>query len=459
MLCANAQAQKLSALSTFTTLADGDKIEALDVSDTSGGVSGTNLAITWGNVKVSLGAQFTGGTSIVTVGTIGTGTWDGTDVAVTAGGTGRSTSTTAYGLIAAGTTATGAQQTLAAGATTELLVGGGASALPVWTTATGTGAPVRAGTPTLTTPVIGAATGTSVTLTGVVHGWSGTAIPAGGTAGSGLRLSSTSNFGVFFGSGAPSLSAAQGSIYLRSDGAPYYNNNGTTGWTAIAASVDQGANYTWTGTHDYTGATVTFGTMDVTTLTATSFELSHASANTLTASAGVLSVEGVAVAMRTGGNTFSGAQALAESATVDLDPAPSADGVETGIAVTGTAGATLAYGDLIVLDVTDSRWELADANAASGADGDCRGMIGICILAAAADGSPTKILLQGIVRADTAFPTFTVNAPVYVSETAGDVIATSPTTEDNVVRFLGTAFTADSIYFNPAPTWVIYDAP
>jgi hypothetical protein len=75
---------------------------------------------------------------------------DNAAVTVAQGGTGRATSTTAYGLIAAGTTATGAHQTLAAGATTEILVGGGASALPVWTTATGTGAPVRAGSPTLT---------------------------------------------------------------------------------------------------------------------------------------------------------------------------------------------------------------------------------------------------------------------------------------------------------------------
>ncbi len=70
------------------------------------------------------------------------------------GGTGRTTGTTAYALVATGTTATGAQQTLAAGATTALLVGGGAAALPVWTTATGTGAPVRAGSPTFTTSAI-----------------------------------------------------------------------------------------------------------------------------------------------------------------------------------------------------------------------------------------------------------------------------------------------------------------
>lgn len=87
----------------------------------------------------------------------------GTDVPVTDGGTWRSTSTTAYGLIAAGTTATWAHQTLAAGATTEILVGGGASALPVWTTASGSGAPVRATSPTLVTPALG--TPTSGTLT------------------------------------------------------------------------------------------------------------------------------------------------------------------------------------------------------------------------------------------------------------------------------------------------------
>lgn len=78
----------------------------------------------------------------------------GADAAVTDGGTGRSTSTTAYGLIAAGTTATGAHQTLAAGATTEILVGGGASALPAWTTATGSGAPVRTTSPTLDNPTV-----------------------------------------------------------------------------------------------------------------------------------------------------------------------------------------------------------------------------------------------------------------------------------------------------------------
>lgn len=84
------------------------------------------------------------------------------------GGTGRATSTTAYGLLAAGTTATGAHQTLATGATTQILVGGGASALPVWTTATGSGSPVRATSPTLVTPALGTpSSGTLTSCTGL----------------------------------------------------------------------------------------------------------------------------------------------------------------------------------------------------------------------------------------------------------------------------------------------------
>jgi hypothetical protein len=86
-----------------------------------------------------------------TLGTPSSGTLTNcTGLPVAGGGTGRATSTTAYGLIAAGTTATGAHQTLATGATTDILVGGGTSALPVWTTATGSGAPVRAVSPAIT---------------------------------------------------------------------------------------------------------------------------------------------------------------------------------------------------------------------------------------------------------------------------------------------------------------------
>lgn len=72
--------------------------------------------------------------------------------------------------------------------------------------------------------------------------YGGTAIPAGGTAGSGYKFSSTANFGVFFGSGAPTLSAAKGSLYLRSDGTTtnnrmYVNTDGSTTWTAVTTAA------------------------------------------------------------------------------------------------------------------------------------------------------------------------------------------------------------------------------
>jgi hypothetical protein len=80
-----------------------------------------------------------------------------------------------------------------------------------------------------------AITAASISGTGIVTASSGTAIAAGGVNTAGFKFSSTANFGMFFGSGAPTLSAAQGSLYLRSDGTPYYNSSvgsGTT-WTQV----------------------------------------------------------------------------------------------------------------------------------------------------------------------------------------------------------------------------------
>jgi hypothetical protein len=124
-----------------------------------------------------------------------------TGLPVAGGGTGRATSTTPYGLIAAGTTATGALQTLAAGATTDVLIGGGASALPVWTAATGSGAPVRATSPSLSgatlndgyTEEVFAVTGTTPALSptnGSIQTWTltGNSTPTAGTWNAGQSI-------------------------------------------------------------------------------------------------------------------------------------------------------------------------------------------------------------------------------------------------------------------------------
>jgi hypothetical protein len=77
-----------------------------------------------------------------------------------------------------------------------------------------------------------------ISAVGAARILSGTAVPAGGTTGAGYNMSSTTNLGIFFGSGAPTLSAAQGSLYLRTDGTTtndrmYINTNGSTTWTAV----------------------------------------------------------------------------------------------------------------------------------------------------------------------------------------------------------------------------------
>ena len=71
---------------------------------------------------------------------------------------------------------------------------------------------------------------------------SSTAVPVGGTTGAGYKLSNTVNLGVFFGSGAPTLTAAKGSLYLRTDGSTtsnrmYVNTDGATAWTAVTTAT------------------------------------------------------------------------------------------------------------------------------------------------------------------------------------------------------------------------------
>lgn len=138
--------------------------------------------------------------------------------------------------------------------------------------------------------------------------------------------------------------------------------------------------------------------------------------------------------------------ALPENTAIILDAALSADGKYSGIVEAGTAGAALAFGDLVYLAVADSRWELADGNAEATA----KGKLGICVLAAAGDGSATTILLWGKVRADAVFPALTVGAPVFVGTTAGDVQTTAPSGAADIIRIVGYGNTADELYFCPS---------
>lgn len=140
-----------------------------------------------------------------------------------------------------------------------------------------------------------------------------------------------------------------------------------------------------------------------------------------------------------------GTALLAEGASIGLDPAGSADGAYSGITMTATAGYTQAFGDLVYLSSVDSRWEAADADAATTGDR----MLAMVVVAGT-DGNACTLLMQGTIRADAKFPALTIGSAVYVGETAGEIQVAIPTGADNVIRRVGYAMTADSIYFNPS---------
>jgi hypothetical protein len=95
------------------------------------------------------------------------------------------------------------------------------------------------GTQTVT-GTIGANTSvTSVAATSTVTARSASALVAGGAAGF-IGTNTAAGMGVYFGSGAPTVAAAKGSIYLRSDGSStstrlYVSDGGTT-WIAVTTA-------------------------------------------------------------------------------------------------------------------------------------------------------------------------------------------------------------------------------
>ena len=142
--------------------------------------------------------------------------------------------------------------------------------------------------------------------------------------------------------------------------------------------------------------------------------------------------------------------ALPENTAIILDPNLSADGKYSGIVEAGTAGAALAFGDLVYYAAT-AKWLLANATATGVASAN---RLGICVLAAAGDASVTTVLLWGKVRADAVFPNLTIGSPVFMSTTAGDVVVAVPVAAGNIMRIVGHGgITLNELDFHPSPDY------
>lgn len=181
-------------------------------------------------------------------------------------------------------------------------------------------------------------------------------------------------------------------------------------------------------------------------------QLDHGNANT---AASLLDDDHTQYLLAAGTRVLSADWNIGEQA-IDLDETLSADGKYSGITCAGTAGATVVFGDLIYLSISDQRWELADASNES-ESGDV--LLGMC-LSSGNDGDAINVLLNGYIREDDwAFTSY--GREIYASTTAGDITQTSPSGIGEIIRVIGYSHDdSDTIYFNPnrgysfiEPTW------
>jgi len=113
------------------------------------------------------------------------------------------------------------------------------------------------------------------------------------------------------------------------------------------------------------------------------------------------------------------------------------------------AGATISIMELVILD-SSSKWQKTDANSAAL----YAGMLAMA-LEAGTNNNPMLVAFKGSVIRNDAWA-WTPGAVLYMSETAGAITATQPSTADVAIRVIGYALTDDCIYFDPSPDYIVH---
>jgi hypothetical protein len=169
--------------------------------------------------------------------------------------------------------------------------------------------------------------------------------------------------------------------------------------------------------------------------------------STTTTGAGVLTA--LATAPNAAGGLVTVSTGTINAPTITYTVEPGSDDTAYGDRIAGIlAGDTIAQWDLVYLDSTSGRWELADSDAVATAGGVLLGLA----VASGTDGGALTVLVRGIVRND-GWTWASAGLKLYASLTPGGITVTRPSATDDVIRPVADTLSDDCIWFNPGQFW------
>jgi len=118
----------------------------------------------------------------------------------------------------------------------------------------------------------------------------------------------------------------------------------------------------------------------------------------------------------------------------------------SGIVTSGIAGETLLFGESAILS-SDSKWIKTTALEENRTDGH----IGV-VVASGILNDNVALLLTGYIRNDSW--TFGVGNAVYISTTSGELTTSEPTEPEELVRRVGHASSANTLWYSPDNTFI-----
>ena len=155
------------------------------------------------------------------------------------------------------------------------------------------------------------------------------------------------------------------------------------------------------------------------------------------------------------GLAMSSGNILLNAAVADVDSTLCASGITAQF----TAGEDLEDGECVYFKAADSKmWKAVAKTGGTGIISEERMCVAMCTADVSADATGT-FLLQGFLRANTNFPTYTVGETLYLTEdeVGGKSVPTGtrPSTDGDFIQVVGWAAGADTVYFNPS--WSIIE--